>query len=44
MPLVKGGSEKAISENIKRLSHEDKKRPHNQIIAIAENIARKYKK
>ncbi len=44
MPLVKGSSEKAIAENIHRLSHEKKKRPHDQIVAIALDIARRSKK
>ena len=43
MPLVKGKSEKAISENIKRERHAGK--PEQQAIAIAESEAgNSYKK
>ena len=44
MPLIQGSSEKAIAENIHRLSHEGKKRSHDQTIAIALSIARRAKK
>jgi hypothetical protein len=39
MPLVKGGSDKAVSENIRRLIREG--RPKKQAIAIALSEARK---
>jgi len=39
MPLVKGKSKKAISENISRLRHEGKKQ--SQAIAIAHDVARR---
>jgi hypothetical protein len=39
MPLVKSGSKKAISENIKR--EEQARKPQKQAIAIALNTARK---
>jgi hypothetical protein len=45
MPLVQGSSQAAISENIRRLSHEIGKSPHvqsrRQAIAIAESMARR---
>ena len=45
MPLVKGSSKKAISENISRLWRENdnrkKKRSREQIIAIAYSVARR---
>jgi len=45
MPLVQGSSQKAISENIRRLSHEIGRSPHvksrEQAIAIAEATARR---
>ena len=48
MPLVKGSSKKAISENISRLWHENegkkKKRSRDQIIAIAYSVAGKSRK
>jgi len=48
MPLVKGSSKKAISENISRLWRENdnrkKKRKRDQIVAIAYANARKGKK
>lgn len=48
MPLVKGSSKKAISENISRLWHENankkKKRSRDQIIAIAYSVAGKGRK
>jgi hypothetical protein len=52
MPLVKGKSKKAISENIRELSDRNKKlleegkrpRPRKQIIAIALSEAKKNKK
>jgi len=48
MPLVKGSSKKAISENISRLWHENterkKKRSREQIIAISMSLAGKSKK
>ena len=42
MPLVKGSSKKAISENIRRERHAG--RPAKQAIAIAMNTARRYGK
>lgn len=42
MPLVQGGSKKAISENISREMHAGK--PQKQAIAIAMSVARKLKK
>lgn len=39
MPLVKGNSRKAISENIRRLIHEGY--PQKQAIAIAYSVARR---
>lgn len=42
MPLNKGKSKKAISENIKTEMHEGK--PQKQAIAIAMNVAGKSKK
>jgi hypothetical protein len=39
MPLIKGKSKKAISENISELSHSGY--PHKQAIAIALSTARK---
>jgi len=44
MPLIHSANYKAIAANIHRLSHEGKKRPHDQTIAIALSIARKAKK
>ena len=41
MPLIKSSSQKAISENIKRLTSE--KKPRAQSIAIALDIARRSK-
>lgn len=41
MPLIKGSSKKAISENIRREMHAGK--PQKQAIAIAYSIARKSK-
>ena len=41
MPLVKGSSKKAISENISREMHAGK--PQKQAIAIAYSVARKEK-
>ena len=38
MPLIKSGSKKAISANIKE---ESKTRPHKQAVAIALSVARK---
>ena len=38
MPLIKSGSKKAISENIKT---ESATKPHKQAVAIALNVARK---
>ena len=40
MPLIKSGSKKAISENIRREMHSGK--PQKQAIAIAMSTARKY--
>jgi hypothetical protein len=42
MPLAKGSSKKAISQNISTLRHEGKSQ--KQAIAIAENVAGKSKK
>lgn len=42
MPLIKGSSKKAISENIKREMHAGK--PQKQAIAIAYSVARKSKR
>ena len=42
MPLVKGHGKKSISENIRREMHAGK--PQRQAVAIALNVARKYKK
>lgn len=44
MPLMKGSSKKAISSNISELARSIKKRPHDQIIAIALQMAGKKKK
>ena len=48
MPLVKGSSKKAISENISRLWRENdnrkKKRSRDQIIAIAYSVAKRSRK
>lgn len=41
MPLIKSGSKKAVSENIRREIRAG--RPQKQAIAIAMNIMRKYK-
>lgn len=38
MPLIKSGSKKAISENIKE---ESKTHPHKQAVAIALSVGRK---
>ena len=49
MPLTKGGSEKTFSKNVKELydanktKSEGKKRPRNQILAIAYAEKRKSK-
>ena len=40
MPLIKSGSKKAISQNIKREMHAGK--PQKQAIAIAMSVARKH--
>ena len=42
MPLIKGSSDKAVSENIRREMHAGKKQA--QAIAIALSIAREEKK
>lgn len=42
MPLKKGGSKKTISQNIRTLMHEGRKK--DQAVAIALNIAGKGKK
>ena len=42
MPLVKSGSKKAITENIRREMHAGK--PQKQAIAIAYSVARKAKR
>ena len=39
MPLVKGGSKKAVAENIRKMRHEG--RPQRQAVAIALDVARK---
>ena len=41
MPLIKGSSKKAISENIRREMHAGK--PQKQAIAIAYSVAREAK-
>ena len=41
MPLIKGSSKKAISENIKREMAKNK--PQNQAVAIALDVARRAK-
>ncbi len=40
MPLQKGSSQKTISQNIRELTHFGKKRPQEQIIAIALSLAK----
>ena len=40
MPLIKSGSKKAVSENIRREVHAGK--PQKQAIAISLSLARKY--
>ena len=42
MPLIKSGSKKAVSENIRREMRRG--RPQKQAIAIALSTARKYKR
>lgn len=41
MPLASGSSPSTVSSNIEELSHSARKRPHDQIVAIALNTARK---
>lgn len=43
MPLQKGSSQKTISYNISELEHAKKKRSHDQIVAIALEMAKKKK-
>jgi hypothetical protein len=43
VPLKKGSGQKTISHNIEELYQAPKKRPRQQIIAIAESEARKSK-
>lgn len=44
MPLLSGKSQKVISKNISKMSHEPNPRPRNQILAIALTKAGKSKK